>query len=84
MGILFLLVRDLFLLTEFFVFLSKLFLPEKVSGFVFDFLALALFSNLANFCRVGSLYFRLGIEQDLLGSFGEIVFCTWGKSVGMH
>ena len=51
-----------FLLTEFFVFLSMLFSPEKVSGFVFDILGLALFSNLANFRGAGSLYIHLGTE----------------------
>ena len=69
-------------LTEFFVFLSMLFLPEKVRGFVLDILTLALFSNLAYFCGAGSLYIQLGTELIFSGSFGEVVFCTWGKSVG--
>ena len=79
MGILFFLVTVLFLLTEFFVFLSKLFWLEKERGFLFDILRLALVSNLANFRGVGSLYFRLGTEWILPGSFGAIVFCFWGK-----
>ena len=62
MGLLFSLVTVLFLLTEFFVFLSKLFLPEKVRGFVFDISTLALFPNLAIFRGTGSLYIRLGTE----------------------
>ena len=38
-----------FLSTDFFVSLSKLFLPERLSGFVFDILTLARFSNLSKF-----------------------------------
>ena len=67
-GYFFFLETGLLLLTEFFVFFSKLFAPEKERGFLFDILRLALFFKS---CKFPWSRFTIPSLRNQMNSSGE-------------